>query len=47
MSAATIAEIVRAKPSSVKGTYIKTLAVSSTMSPSVKIALSELATLGK
>ncbi|MCU0606683.1 MAG: 50S ribosomal protein L1 [Candidatus Edwardsbacteria bacterium] len=44
---AAIAEVVRAKPSSVKGTYIKTLAVSSTMSPSVKIALSELATLGK
>ncbi|MRR10033.1 50S ribosomal protein L1 [bacterium] len=44
---AAIAEVMRAKPSSVKGTYIKTLAVSSTMSPSVKIALSELATLGK
>jgi large subunit ribosomal protein L1 len=44
---AAIAELMRAKPSSVKGTYIKTMAVSSTMSPSVKIALSDLATLGK
>ena len=44
---AAIAELMRAKPSSVKGTYIKTMAVSSTMSPSVKISLSDLATLGK
>jgi large subunit ribosomal protein L1 len=44
---AALAELMRAKPSSVKGTYIKSLAVSSTMSPSVKIALSDLATLGK
>ncbi|MDI6739894.1 MAG: 50S ribosomal protein L1 [Candidatus Edwardsbacteria bacterium] len=44
---AAISELMRAKPSSVKGTYIKTLAVSSTMSPSVKIALSDLAALGK
>jgi len=44
---AALAEIMRAKPSSVKGTYIKSLAVASTMSPSVKIAASELATIGK
>jgi large subunit ribosomal protein L1 len=44
---AALAEILRAKPSSVKGTYIKSLAVASTMSPSVRIAASELATIGK
>ncbi|HTY07544.1 MAG TPA: 50S ribosomal protein L1 [Candidatus Edwardsbacteria bacterium] len=44
---AALAEVLRAKPSSVKGTYIKSLAVASTMSPSVKIAASELATIGK
>ena len=30
-------EILRAKPSSAKGRYIKSLAVSSTMGPSVRI----------
>jgi len=44
---AAIAELMRAKPSSVKGTYIRSLSVSTTMSPPVKIALSELATIGK
>jgi large subunit ribosomal protein L1 len=44
---AALAEVMRAKPSSVKGTYIKSLAVASTMSPSVKIAASELAIIGK
>lgn len=44
---AVISEIVRARPSSAKGTYIKSLSVSSTMSPSIKIALTELAGTGK
>ena len=44
---AALAEILRAKPSSVKGTYINSLSVASTMSPSVKIAASELAIIGK
>ncbi len=44
---AALAEVLRAKPSSVKGTYIQSLAMASTMSPSVKIAASELSTIGK
>ncbi len=44
---AVINEVVRAKPSSAKGTYIKSLSISATMSPGVKIALTELANPGK
>jgi large subunit ribosomal protein L1 len=42
-----LSEIVKARPSSLKGTYIKSLSLSSTMSPGVKIALAELSALGK
>jgi large subunit ribosomal protein L1 len=44
---AVVNEIIRAKPSSAKGTYIKSLSISATMSPGVKIALTELAITGK
>lgn len=44
---AVITEIMRAKPSSAKGTYIKSLSISATMSPGVKIAMTELAGTGK
>ena len=40
-------EVLRARPASVKGTYIKSASLSSTMSPGVNIALSELTALGK
>ena len=46
-SRAVINEVIRAKPSSAKGSYIKSLSISATMSPGVKIALTELATKGK
>jgi len=42
-----LSEIVKARPSSLKGTYIKSISLSSTMSPGVKIALTELSALGK
>jgi large subunit ribosomal protein L1 len=42
-----IAEVLRAKPSSAKGSYIKSITLSSTMSPGIKIALSELTASGK
>ena len=42
-----LSEIVKARPSSLKGTYIKSISLSSTMSPGVKIALTELTALGK
>lgn len=35
-------EIMRAKPSSAKGTYVKNLSISSTMGPGVKVDLSKL-----
>jgi large subunit ribosomal protein L1 len=44
---AVIAEVMRAKPSSAKGTYIKSLSISATMSPGVKISLAELSGSGK
>lgn len=44
---AVVNEVIRAKPSSAKGTYIKSLSISATMSPGVKIALTELAITGK
>jgi large subunit ribosomal protein L1 len=44
---AVIGEVMRAKPSSAKGTYIKSLSVSATMSPGAKISLNELANTGK
>ena len=44
---AAINEVLRARPASVKGTYIKSASLSSTMSPGVNIALSELTALGK
>jgi large subunit ribosomal protein L1 len=42
-----LSEIVKARPSSLKGTYIKSVSISSTMSPGVKVALTELSALGK
>ena len=42
-----LSEIVKARPSSLKGTYIKSVTISSTMSPGVKVALTELSALGK
>lgn len=42
-----LSEIVKARPSSLKGTYIKSICISSTMSPGVKVALTELTALGK
>jgi large subunit ribosomal protein L1 len=44
---AVITEVMRAKPSSAKGTYIKSLSISATMSPGVKISLAELSGSGK
>ena len=34
---AFVKTIIKAKPSTVKGTYVKSIAISATMSPSVKI----------
>ncbi|MDP2807495.1 MAG: 50S ribosomal protein L1 [bacterium] len=42
-----LSEIVKARPSSLKGTYIQSVSISSTMSPGVKVALTELSALGK
>ena len=42
-----LSEIVKARPSSLKGTYIQSVSISSTMSPGVRIALTELSALGK
>ena len=42
-----LSEIIKARPSSLKGTYIKSISLSSTMSPGVKVALTELSALGK
>jgi len=42
-----IAEIVRARPSSAKGTYIKSVTLSATMSPGIRISMNELASAGK
>ncbi|MBI5804817.1 50S ribosomal protein L1 [candidate division TA06 bacterium] len=42
-----LSEVVKARPSSLKGTYIKSISLSSTMSPGVKVALTELSALGK
>jgi len=39
--------VMRAKPSSAKGAFIKSISISATMSPGIKIALSELANTGK
>jgi large subunit ribosomal protein L1 len=44
---ALIEAIVRAKPSAAKGTYLRTLTVSSTMSPGVKIDAQGVANLFK
>ncbi len=44
---AVINEVMRAKPSSAKGAFIKSISISATMSPGIKIALSELANTGK
>ena len=37
-----IRELVRAKPAAAKGTYLKSLTVSSTMSPGVKLDVNEI-----
>lgn len=42
-----LSEIVKARPSSLKGTYIQSVSISSTMSPGVRVALTELSALGK
>ncbi|MDO9390578.1 MAG: 50S ribosomal protein L1 [bacterium] len=42
-----LSEIVKARPSSLKGTYIESVSISSTMSPGVRVALTELSALGK
>jgi large subunit ribosomal protein L1 len=44
---ALIEAIVRAKPAAAKGTYLRTLSVSSTMSPGVKIDAQGVANLFK
>jgi large subunit ribosomal protein L1 len=42
-----MAEVLRAKPASAKGTFIKSITLSSTMSPGIRIALTELSSAGK
>ncbi len=42
-----LSEIVKARPASAKGAFIKSISLASTMSPGIKIALSELAAAGK
>lgn len=42
-----LSEIVKARPSSLKGTYIESVSISSTMSPGVRVTLTELSALGK
>jgi large subunit ribosomal protein L1 len=39
---AIIAEIVKNKPTGVKGTFVKNVSISSTMSPGIKISLDSL-----
>jgi large subunit ribosomal protein L1 len=39
--------IIKAKPSSAKGTYLKRISLSTTMSPSVKVDPSPFMTTGK
>lgn len=43
---AMISAIYKAKPSSAKGTYLKSLTLSTTMGPGVKLSLEEAATIG-
>jgi len=45
--AAVVDEIVRAKPAAAKGTYLRTLSVSATMSPAVRIDAQAVANLFK
>jgi len=42
-----IAEVMRARPSSAKGAFIKSVTLSSTMSPGIRVALTELSSGGK
>lgn len=42
-----MAEVMRAKPASAKGAFIRSITLSSTMSPGIRIALSELSAAGK
>ncbi len=43
---AMVAAIIKAKPSSAKGTYMKSLAISTTMGPGIKIDTLEASTVG-